>query len=755
MEPDVVRLYSSTPPPLDEGGEEEDEDEFGEFGGYCGGGSSSFSLSEFDTPNTFSQSYAAETSPPDMYITSVQSASSSGKNATITETEKLTENPQVSLAVTGVGIGDCENGDPEASGIIINGVPPSELQDSNTVQHSLASSSVVLAIQDFKDITMDQHRDRLGTAGGGYSHSSGHSKRNRGTEQEAPTVTSFNSTETGLEFSISPNPLSADNISQGEVSETGRTVADEVQSESQDFCTNKGGKDQSISESKEMQGNEVLSGLQGPSDEETFVSFSDPPPQGGSEDFGNCTESSVGLAAKVDEVSNTQLSKDFVDHNDTTRDPAGQLQVVVPSTELGGDFNVNGTTVDLTMELVHKAEIDKVLRKGKGNSGVPRIEMDEDFGDFRDAVQGFADFSRTDSAGFADFVTALSGCSTTDDFGDADSLKDLKEEEELPEEQHEDDLNTAGTWCSELPPSDSFADFSSAPLGDLTEDVGDNWVAFGLWGECEGQQKSWAAFEEGQQSNTATAPPCDSFKSDHVLGGLSCKLQHLFQSTFPSEVTPEVTQVETLQALLELQEHKENSCNPVQGEAAALWHHLLDTHNAHGLKVQWVGSRSNRILLDCLGIRNILFAGQKKRPLIVPMFAAGLGMLEPTKDPVKPSPASPAPLTPSSPGQGRSTLCTQQVASSLSSSEDGVDPELYELTTAKLECNNTSSNVADAFNRLMETVEKTSTVARKPERDGAISKEAARVISVLPDLSFMRARVLMFPSTLTPAANQL
>ncbi|KAL7873703.1 hypothetical protein AOLI_G00127740 [Acnodon oligacanthus] len=751
MEPDVVRLYSSSPPPLDEGGEEEDEDEFGEFGGYCGGGSSSFSFSEFDTPNTFSQSYAAENSPPDLYIASVQSASSSGKNATFAEAEKLTENPQ----------------------------------DSSTVQHSLASNSVA---QDFEDINMDQHRDKLGTDGGGYSHSSGHSKRNRDTEQEVPTVTSFNSTETGLEISISPNPLSADNISQGEVSETGGTVADEVLSESQDLSTNKYGKDQSIGESKEMQGNEALSGLQGRSDEETFVSFSDPPPQGGSEGFGNCTESSMGLAAEVDEVSNTQLSKNFVDHNDTTRDPAGQLPVVISSTELGGDFNISGTTVDPTMELVHKAELDKVLREGNGNSGVPRIEMDEDFGDFRDAVQGFADFSRTDSAGFADFVTALSGCSTTDDFGDADSLKDLKEEEELPEEQHEEanDLNTEGTWCSELPPSDSFADFSSAPLGGLTEGVGDNWVAFGLWGECEGQQESWAAFEEGQQSNTATAPPCDSFKTDHMSSGLSCKLQHLFQSTFPSEVTAEVTQVETLQALLELQEHKENSCNPVQGEAAALWHHLLDTHNAHGLKVQWVGSRSNRILLDCLGIRNILFAGQKKRPLIVPMFAAGLGMLEPTKDPVKLSPASPAPLTPSSPGQGRSTLCTQQVASSLSSSEDaaggvvsqlnldffglvedsssdsdtdtpipGVDPELYELTTAKLECNNTSSNVADAFNRLMETVEKTSTVARKPEGDKAISEEAARVISVLPDLSFMRARVLMFPSTLTPAANQL
>uniref|UniRef100_A0A4W4EGP6 Uncharacterized protein n=1 Tax=Electrophorus electricus TaxID=8005 RepID=A0A4W4EGP6_ELEEL len=85
----------------------------------------------------------------------------------------------------------------------------------------------------------------------------------------------------------------------------------------------------------------------------------------------------------------------------------------------------------------------------------------------------------------------------------------------------------------------------------------------------------------------------------------------------------------------------------------------------------------------------------------------------------------------------------------------GVDPELYELTTAKLENSNTGSNRTDAFNKLMETIEKTSTLQRKPELDGEISEEAARVISVLPNLSFMKARVLMFPATLTPTANHL
>lgn len=31
MEPDIIRMYSSSPPPLDNGAEDEDDDEFGEF----------------------------------------------------------------------------------------------------------------------------------------------------------------------------------------------------------------------------------------------------------------------------------------------------------------------------------------------------------------------------------------------------------------------------------------------------------------------------------------------------------------------------------------------------------------------------------------------------------------------------------------------------------------------------------------------------------------------------------------------------
>uniref|UniRef100_A0A8C7KMI9 Uncharacterized protein n=1 Tax=Oncorhynchus kisutch TaxID=8019 RepID=A0A8C7KMI9_ONCKI len=77
---------------------------------------------------------------------------------------------------------------------------------------------------------------------------------------------------------------------------------------------------------------------------------------------------------------------------------------------------------------------------------------------------------------------------------------------------------------------------------------------------------------------------------------------------------------------------------------------------------------------------------------------------------------------------------------------DVVDPELD---------SDTSSRPADTLNYLMSTMENTTTSTRKPHSDeeDQLSEEAARVICGLADLSFMKAKVLMFPITLTPAAG--
>ncbi|KAG7283558.1 hypothetical protein CRUP_026485 [Coryphaenoides rupestris] len=65
MEPDVIRMYSSSPPPLEDGAGEE-EDDFGEFDGFSSV-PNSVSFTEFDTPTTFNQVQAlTATSPPEL-----------------------------------------------------------------------------------------------------------------------------------------------------------------------------------------------------------------------------------------------------------------------------------------------------------------------------------------------------------------------------------------------------------------------------------------------------------------------------------------------------------------------------------------------------------------------------------------------------------------------------------------------------------------------------------------------------------------
>ncbi|KAK7930384.1 hypothetical protein WMY93_006779 [Mugilogobius chulae] len=215
-----------------------------------------------------------------------------------------------------------------------------------------------------------------------------------------------------------------------------------------------------------------------------------------------------------------------------------------------------------------------------------------------------------------------------------------------------------------------------------------------------------------------------------------------------------------------------------------LTHHRLGSAGGHprgsGSQVPVGGSCCNKALLCSLGIdtRNILFTGQKKQPVIVPMYAAGLGMLEPVK-PVSAAEMiasiahnsacssdsvqealppvqfdwSSSGLTNPLDASGGSSLLNLDFFGPVDDSESGagsipgVDPELFELTTAKLD----SNKMTDAFARLMSSVQSTST-ARKPRRDENLSEEAQKVISRFPDLSFMTAKVLMFPTTLTPHA---
>ncbi|XP_067311623.1 aftiphilin [Pseudorasbora parva] len=692
MEPDVIRLYSSSPPPLDEAGEEEEEDEFsefGEFGGFDAGGvTSSFSFSDIDTPTTFNQSNALEESPPDLCIKSIQNFAVSGKGVWANERKMVAESISSDENVTNVA---------------------SLNQRALSAKHGENSPSI--------------HPDVNSTGDGhiisnGYSESCANSELNRA----LPTCLQSIDTEvhSGLDINVADvldrNQLinQTDNLKDSN-NHSSHKEASEPEETKVRLC---GDSHLSCRDAQETEGEHKQ--------RENFVVCGHTGYLDGSEDCDDITEAEAAPSMDVDIISDTQLSGDTKEIH-----------------------------VSFAKEEVEEEEDIELPADPTG---------DEDFGDFRDVTQGFADFSRTESItqeGFPEFVTAMSRCSTDDEFEDPDTLKDFKEDDELAEEAVCDE----GAFCSELPPSDSFADFSAAPFGGVAVGGQDNWTAFGPHEGTEENQDSWATFGEEQSTHlgkeeqdveTSTAPSSGDLQGN--TAGFSCKLQHLFRIAFPSDIHPEVsrvTEVLPLHKFLQAQdseEQRDQSSSLAQDYSLALWRHLQEIHSSHGLKFKWAGSHSNRILLDCLGIRNILFTGDKLQPVIVPMFAAGLGMLEPTKESQK-SPASPA-LSPSAPVESGTMLCTQ-VASSLAISIDGVDPEIYELTTAKIENNNTGRSVTDAFTKLMESMEKTRTTARRPEKDEKISEEAAKVISLLPDLSFMQARVLMFPSILTPAANHI
>ncbi|XP_014901038.1 uncharacterized protein aftphb isoform X1 [Poecilia latipinna] len=364
--------------------------------------------------------------------------------------------------------------------------------------------------------------------------------------------------------------------------------------------------------------------------------------------------------------------------------------------------------------------------------------------------------------------------------------------------RHREPAETADTGVESLgtlPPSDSFADFCLAPTQD--DEEGPMWADFtNQSGPTEGRSSTQRSeLVDGQDGVTRMNSCQDS---------LSCHVQRLLQSSFPEVCVPAVEGEEdlsNLSALLHIQQPPETEEKSPELSRSLRIQQLMfsppeDMHCSLGLQFKWGGSHSNTTLLRCLGVdtRNIVFIGTKKQAVTVPAYASSLGMLDPTKDPSpavcspgctavaatsgppekqKPSTHLPQELPSNQPdGSCRSLRSSQEVCSSFNldyfGSEDesrssgssrasspppGVDRELYELIISKLEIDNKTSQTEDTLNRLMSAAGSTSISARKPSAQEELSGEAGRMISELPDLSFMQAKVLMFPVFLAPEAH--
>ncbi|CAH7001424.1 aftiphilin isoform X1 [Phodopus roborovskii] len=923
MEPDIIRMYSSSPPPLDNGAEDDDEDEFGEFGGFSEVSPSGVGFVDFDTPDYTrpKENFVPSNHfmPIHDYSENVDSLTSfksikngNDKDITAELCTPVKNQSDVVLSTTSKEMIPSKTSDPSIDGMESPGdLNKVVVQGPNTGQPRSFSPG------DFRTDPNIVHQTKQlescngekppcleiltnGFAGLETVNPQETDDLDSVADSEGLKPLSTCDTECGLDSTASPAKEFADFAA---FSQTERIQPEEIE-----CAVVNDGVAQSIQENSRINRVSELNSLKGMSLGRSFEDKGVTDGEHVSEvhviiDRGFSVDKQDLQTLQKNEFLNSRIQSetwslvDSTENSDTIRRDqckteendlfaskcadlcmesikTSDANEVDSSKERNRKLtNSESPNLDPTEENVLDDSAASIKSADSGNGFVTcHNTTEDDFGDFGTASGTTPPFvaSTQDSMSDAAFEESsehfLHFSEPGDDFGEFEdtnavscqeemiftesNLKQtsgsLSEEDQLagkstgkdsgPDSKLEngqdsefgdfDSVPNTQDSSSAFQDSDDFADFSSAgpsqavdwnAFEDEQKD-GCSWAAFGDQQATESHHRKevWQSHRTDENIDTLGTPKMHNVSlatskgtvaSGHlqdsatsVQTALLNRLERIFEACFPSVLVPDADEeVTSLKHLLEINTSpiKTREALAENGELLDVWTELQDIHDAHGLRYQWGGSHSNKKLLCSLGIdtRNILFTGNKKQPVIVPMYAAGLGMLEPTKEPLKPLSAaekiasigqttimtpemstctsdpfqeslppvqfdwSSSGLTNPLDASGGSTLLNLDFfgpvddSSSSSSTIPGVDPELYELTTAKLETSTSSLKVTDAFAKLMSTVEKTSTSTRKPKREEHLSEEAVKVIASLPDLTFMHAKVLMFPATLTPSTR--
>ncbi|XP_015712007.1 aftiphilin isoform X2 [Coturnix japonica] len=847
MEPDIIRMYSSSPPPLDNGADDDDEDEFGEFGGFSGVSTAGVAFADFDaaeyshakeefiptnhfiplhdysdnvasiatftsvknvkdciaelptSPKELSDTLATSTSKEkstcrtsgtafDVSLEDVNKREEQRENTGKSEGFSSDVRTDIVVESQDEQIDACNGERLPCLEILTNGfaaldpVNPQGTEDLDNISDSkglktvsshsaeLSLNSIPSSGEGFADFATFSNRKTINVEGTGPTICTILSERDSLNIQENNRINRAIHTEE--ETCVAEVSCEQDS-SALEVNEF--TISSTFQTTGSSICTTENGENNGRRKQHDGENGRDFSQLDG---------FSG---------TGNI---------KTDEVESlsADLKGENVDDSEEVKSGGSSTEVVDRHISHDDDFGDFGSVSASSAFVNAQESINASALEGTSKQPAHVSKCNDAFGEFRDTntvsqlptTLDQAKLNQTADTLECDATSKTSGLdfqNTTEvenggdsEFGDFDSV---------PKSQDE---------SIDFQDSDDFADFSSAGCNQATdwnafedEEKDDcSWAAFGdeQAGESHHRKETWQSHrtDTSARIDGPALHKTDSFASASFQGTTSkqsqepapsvqttllCRLERIFEVCFPSMPVVEIEkEIISLNDLLEAGEKQaateETLANT--GELTDVWTELQDIHDAYGLRYQWGGSHSNKKLLCSLGIdtRNILFTGNKKQPVIVPMYAAGLGMLEPTKEPLKPisaaekiasigqtPPVSPE-MNPCASDQFQESLPPVQFdwsSSGLTNPLDGVDPELYELTTSKLETSNASSRVTDAFARLMSTVEKASTSTRKPKKEEHLSEEAAKVISSLPDLTFMHAKVLMFPATLTPSTS--
>ncbi|KAG9484506.1 hypothetical protein GDO78_010078 [Eleutherodactylus coqui] len=819
MEPEIIRMYSSSPPPLDSVADDDDDDGFGEFGGFSDVGNSGIGFADFDTvgyPKT------REDFIPSKHFLPIHDYSDNVNN--FSSLTSITANENISE----IGIskkGPCSvfetNINHDATQINVAALDNKGSSGENDAKY-LNSETHLPCVDNDNSISRSQEQI-VSTCNGEKAHSLenltngfavvdgdnpqglldldrlGHSKGFKSTSSHSTDLSiDFSPPSLGDEFAdfatfSSKYPLDM-HEAHGQPpkgSHEGQIPTITVSTESSRFGRG------SVLATAEM--------LQDPfpqeenEDPDTFALDGVPP-----HEMTSATLDSDSMHS-LDTKNTSKLSQSRKEEEQTlskinSDDESLETSKDVRKRELGSDLD-GGHTMNVSRDKLefeafgdfdaavpvtdnitpHKKPVHEPLDLPPS---VEEVNY-EDFGSFEDTNIVQEEQTSPSEKLSSEDTPAQWASEEPGEFSEFGGFISLAKKEELSVKQESDDFADFSTAAGSIQQPSDWSAFEDDPGGSSSSSS--SWAAFGDQ-KMETESDDWQSFRtdfppstDDQVVNTKSIDLPAVHEPDATLicedsqiafqNPLLSRLERVIHACFSPPPVAEIDEtVSPLDLLLCTETPASKSAASLHTEVLDIWTELQDIHDAYGLKYQWGGSHSNKKLLRSLGIdtRNILFTGNKKQPVIVPMYAAGLGMLEPTKEPLKPLSAAEkiASIGQSSPVPPDDSICSSDhlqdslppvqfdwSSSGLTNPLDGVDPELYALTTAKVECSNASSKVTDAFARLMSTAETTSTSARKPRKDENLSEEAAKVIASLPDLSFMHAKVLMFPVSLTPLTS--
>lgn len=448
----MIRIYSSSPPPMDDGTEEEDS-EFGDFGTFSAL-PASISLTELDTPKTFNQTQALNaTSPPELLNSrgmlgfSHSSSTSTHRSETLKANgvvpaghrgDTPTDRTETQSVLTGSPVhpgSDPNSRGPEA---FTNGFVTFDLQGSPSLQNSHCKG---MSAEDLGSVRPESPEDDFADFAS-FSDAEGHVVH---PEQRAPAEDALGDSRGNQESeSISApaeppeTPDGSCNTGWGPGPPSDATFAQEHLAS---VCTNS---------------HVTLNGL-GVAD--------------GSHVGGH---SQNGLSPSGPEETE-QIHGKSSDTETETETSLGRL-LSTDALEEYGDMSTTGSVPSPPLQ---------------GETATPAdhsqlAEDDEDFGDFGDAssfsAPGFTDFEQDAEL---DRSRSPSSAPTQEPTGDRDDDDDDFGDFNASKFQSTDNNTEKFT---EFPISDSFGNFSSATDG---QEADTGWNAFGE-GHAEGE--SWAAF---------------------------------------------------------------------------------------------------------------------------------------------------------------------------------------------------------------------------------------------------------------------